>query len=64
MDAAPREVRDLPALVRRLEALIGMQTDERNRAQAGALTPAVAQSIETVLEHLDGTDHRGAQTDP
>ena len=49
----PREVRDLQALVRRLEALIGMQTDERNRAQAGALTPAVAQSIETVLEHLD-----------
>jgi transposase len=48
----PREVRDLQALVRRLDALIGMQTDERNRAQAGALTPAVRQSIETVLAHL------------
>lgn len=48
----PREVRELQALVRRLDALLGMQTDERNRAQAGALTPAVQQSIETVLTHL------------
>lgn len=49
----PREVRELQALVRRLDALLGMQTDERNRAQAGALTPAVQQSIAAVLEHLD-----------
>lgn len=49
----PREVRELQALVRRLDALLGMQTDERNRAQAGGLTPAVQQSIEAVLEHLD-----------
>jgi transposase len=49
----PREVRDLQALVRRLDALLGMQTDERNRAQAGPLTPAVRQSIEGVLEHLE-----------
>ena len=45
----PREVRELQALVRRLDALLGMQTDERNRAQAGGLTPAVQHSIETVL---------------
>jgi transposase len=48
----PRDVRELQALVRRLDALLGMQTDERNRAQAGALTPAVEQSIATVLAHL------------
>lgn len=49
---APRDVRELQALIRRLEALLGMQTEERNRAQAGGLTPAVQQSIEAVLEHL------------
>ena len=48
----PREVRDLQALVRRLDVLLGMQTDERNRAQAGALTPAVQASIDAVLQHL------------
>ena len=48
----PREVRELQGLVRRLDALIGMQTDERNRAQAGAFTPAVQQSIAAVLESL------------
>jgi transposase len=49
----PREVRELQALVRRLDALVGMQTDERNRAQAGGLTPAVQQSIDAVLDHLE-----------
>jgi transposase len=49
----PREVRELQALVRRLDALLGMQTDERNRAQAGSLTSAVQLSIETVLAHLE-----------
>ena len=53
----PREVRELQALVRRLDALLGMQTDERNRAEAGALTPAVHQSIAAVLEHLDTQIH-------
>jgi transposase len=48
----PPELRELQALVRRLDALLGMQTDERNRAQAGALTPAVQQSIDAVLAHL------------
>jgi transposase len=49
---APRDVRELQALIRRLDALLGMQTEERNRAQAGGLTLAVQQSIEAVLEHL------------
>lgn len=50
---APREVRELQALVRRLETLLGMQTEERNRAQAGGLTPAVTDSIAAVLTHLE-----------
>ena len=49
----PREVRELQALVRRLDARLGMQTDERNRAQAGSLTPAVQHSIDAVLQHLE-----------
>jgi transposase len=50
---APRETRELQALVRRLDALLGMQTDERNRAQAGQLTLAVQQSIAAVLANLE-----------
>ena len=49
---APREHRELQALVRRLDALIGMHTDEQNRAQAGSLTAPVQASIEAVLAHL------------
>lgn len=49
----PREVRELQALVRRLDALLGMQTDERNRAQAGAVTAAVQDSIAAVLAQLE-----------
>ena len=49
----PRDIRELQALVRRLDALLGMQTDERNRAEAGSLTPAVRQSIDDVLDHLE-----------
>ena len=48
----PREIRELQALVRRLDALLVMQTDERNRAQAGELTAAVQASIEAVLIRL------------
>jgi transposase len=47
-----REVRELQALVRRLDALLGMQTDERNRADT-ALTPAVEASIAAVLARLE-----------
>jgi transposase len=50
---APRETRELQALVRRLDALIGMQTEERNRAQAGQVTAAVQRSIDAVLAHLE-----------
>lgn len=48
----PLEVRELQALVRRLDALLGMQTQEQNRLQAGALVPSVVTSIETVLTSL------------
>lgn len=48
----PREIRELQALVRRLDVLLGMQTDERNRAQAGELTPAVQASIDAILQPL------------
>ena len=49
----PREIRELQALVRRLDALLGMRTDEQNRAAAGGLTVAVQQSIDAVLAHLE-----------
>ena len=49
---APRAQRELQALVRRLDALLGMQTDEQNRAQAGGLTAPVQASITAVLDHL------------
>ena len=49
----PREIRELQALVRRLDALLSMQTDERNRAQAGELPAVVHQSIAAVLAHLE-----------
>ena len=48
----PREVRELQALVRRLDTLLGMQTDERNRADT-ALIPAVEASIAAVLGQLE-----------
>jgi transposase len=46
-----REVRELQALVRRLDALLGMQTDERNRAETA--TPPVEASIAAVLARLE-----------
>lgn len=48
----PREIRELQALVRRLEALHEMRTQETNRLGSGAATPAVARSITTVIETL------------
>jgi len=41
----PREVRELQGLVRRREAVLDMLTQERNRAAAGELVPAVATSL-------------------
>ncbi len=60
----PREMRDLQALVRRLDALLGMQTEERNRAQAGWLTPAVAAVDRGSLEAPRGPDRQVPSTDP
>lgn len=50
---APREIRELQALVRRLDALHGMRTQEANRLAAGPLVDAVHTSITTVLATLD-----------
>ena len=49
----PRAIRELQALVRRLDALIAMHTQEQNRLQAGGLVPAVQTSIEGILATLD-----------
>ena len=49
---APREIRELQALVRRLDALHGMRTQETNRLEAGPLVAAVRASIETVIATL------------
>jgi transposase len=48
----PREVRELQGLVRRLEALHDMRTQETNRLAAGGVVPAVQTSIETVIATL------------
>lgn len=47
------EIRELQALVRRLEALQGMRTQEANRLAAGVRVAAVRASIEAVLANLD-----------
>lgn len=47
------EIRQLQALVRRLDALQGMRTQEANRLAAGALVDDVRASIETMLTSLD-----------
>jgi transposase len=49
---APREVRELQALIRRLDALQGMKTQESNRLEAGPVVAAVRVSIETVIATL------------
>jgi transposase len=49
---APRELRELQALVRRLDALHGMRTQETNRLAAGGLVPTVQASIEAVIATL------------
>lgn len=47
------EIRQLQALVRRLDALHGMRTQEVNRLAAGVLVADVRVSIEVVLASLD-----------
>jgi transposase len=49
---APVEVRELQALVRRLDSLIEMHTMEENRLSSGLSTPEVRDSIESVIRHL------------
>jgi transposase len=47
------EIRQLQALVRRLDALQGMRTQEANRLAAGVVVDEVRTSIEAVLANLD-----------
>ena len=47
------EIRQLQALVRRLDALQGMRTQEANRLAAGVIVAEVRASIDAVLAHLD-----------
>jgi transposase len=46
------EVRELQALVRRLESLIEMRVAEENRLSAGLTVPAIRSSVEEMLAHL------------
>ena len=48
----PQEIRELQALVRRLDALHEMRTQETNRLASGASTTAVTRSIQTVIDTL------------
>ena len=50
---APLEVRELQALVRRLDSLIEMHTMELNRLSSGVSTTEVKLSIESVISHLE-----------
>ncbi len=47
-----REVQELQALVRRLEALIEMRTAEENRLSSGISVGAVRESVEQMLAYL------------
>ena len=47
------EVRELQALVRRLDSLIGIHTSELNRLSSGVTSVAVKTSIQNVIESLE-----------
>jgi transposase len=49
----PREVRELQALVRRLESLIEMKVMEENRLSSGMVVEAVRESVEAHLSYLN-----------
>jgi transposase len=49
----PQEVRELQALVRRLEALIEMRVMEENRLSSGIAVDSVRASVEELLNHLN-----------
>jgi transposase len=46
------EVRELQALVRRLESLVEMRVAEENRLSAGVMVPAVRSSVEEMIAHI------------
>src|SRR4029434_5553934 len=48
----PAEVRELQALVRRLESLIEMRVAEENRLSSGLTVAAVRSSVEEMIAHL------------
>jgi transposase len=47
------EIRVLQGLVRRHQSLVQMSADEQNRLQAPIVAPAVRESIQAMLEHLE-----------
>jgi transposase len=49
----PAEVRELQALVRRLESLIEMRVAESNRLSSGITVDVVRESVEELLAHLN-----------
>src|SRR5215213_7803982 len=49
----PTEVRELQALVRRLESLIEMRVMEENRLSSGITVEMVRRSVEELLNHLN-----------
>jgi transposase len=49
----PEEVRELQALVRRLESLIEMRVMEENRLSSGITVDSVRRSVEELLAHLN-----------
>jgi transposase len=49
----PQEVRELQALVRRLESLIEMRVMEENRLSSGLAVDSVRESVEELLSHLN-----------
>jgi transposase len=48
------ELRELQALVRRLDSLVGMRTMEENRLSSGVTVEAVRESVEELIAHLAG----------
>jgi transposase len=48
----PAEVRELQALVRRLESLIEMRVMEENRLSSGITVESVRESVQALLDHL------------
>lgn len=47
------EIKALQAMVRRLDDLIQLRTQEHNRQQSGVTSPIVQASIEHMLQHID-----------